>query len=59
MNNAELKSCKNKRCNNLALDGKYCVHCKQVRKEKRGNFLKVAGPIASLVMAVILKKKPK
>lgn len=63
MNNAELEKCKNKGCNNPVLDGKYCEHCKLVRKEKRGNFVKVVGSaavsIGSIALAVILKKKPK
>ena len=61
MNNAELKKCKNKGCNNLVLDGKYCEHCKHDKKEKRDNFLKVAGPtvISMLLIAVKLKKNPK
>ncbi len=60
MNNAELKKCKNNGCNNPVLDGKYCEHCKQARKEKRGDFLKVAGSVAVSVgcfaLTVILKK---
>jgi hypothetical protein len=63
MDNAELTKCKNRGCNNPVLVGKYCEHCKQIRKEKRENFLKVAGTsamsIGSIVLAVIIKKKPK
>lgn len=63
MNNAELKKCKNKGCNNPVLDGKYCEHCNQVTKEKRRNFVKVvalaAVNVGSIALAVIRKKRPR
>jgi hypothetical protein len=59
MNDAVSRKCKKKGCNNPVLDGNYCEHCKQSRKEQRENFLKGAGGVLMILIAVILKKKPK
>ena len=62
MNNAEFKKCKKKGCDNPVLEGKYCEHCKQIRKEKRDNFLKAAGgtvmAVGSIAVTVIFRKPP-
>ncbi|MCB2361603.1 hypothetical protein [Clostridium estertheticum] len=63
MNDDKSKKCKKKECNNPVLDGKYCRSCKQIRKEKRDNFMKVvvgtAVGVCSIALEVIHKKKPK
>jgi len=42
------------------IDGRYCQHHNQTRKEKRDNFLKAAGgtvvAVGSLVLTVVLKR---
>lgn len=43
MTNEKPKQCKSKGCYNPVLDGKYCVQCKQKRKEKRDKILAGAG----------------
>ncbi|NMC33986.1 MAG: hypothetical protein GYA36_16210 [Veillonellaceae bacterium] len=43
MADGKATQCKTKGCNNPVLDGKYCMYCTQARKEKKKNFLSVAG----------------
>jgi hypothetical protein len=50
------KLCKTKGCNNPVLDGKYCVHCKQKRKENKNKGLAVAGVVGIPVAGVAIKK---
>ena len=50
------KTCKTKGCNNPVLDGKYCEHCKQVRKENKNKGLAIAGGIAIPAVGVAIKK---
>lgn len=58
--------CKSKGCYNPVLDGKYCEHCKQKRKEKRDKILAGAGVGGSAILGVavaikkgVLKQAPK
>jgi len=55
MTNEKIKQCKSKGCDNPVLDGKYCEHCKQKRKEKREIILAGAGSVAILVGGVVKK----
>ena len=52
---AKKETCKTKDCDNPVLDGKYCEHCKQVRKETRGKVYKVTGGAAIPVAGVVAK----
>ena len=56
MINEKSKQCKSKGCNNPVLDGKYCEHCKQKRKENGGKILAGAGGVAILGLGVARKK---
>lgn len=56
MTNEKHKQCKSKGCYNPVLDGKYCVQCKQKRKEKRDKILAGAGGAAILGYGVAIKK---
>lgn len=64
MINEKSKQCKSKGCYNPVLDGKYCVNCKQKRKEKGGKMLAGAGGFAVLGLGIarkkgVMKKVPK
>lgn len=48
--------CKTKGCNNPVLDGKYCEHCKQVRKETKNKVLIGAGGVAIPAAGYAIKK---
>lgn len=52
---AEEMICKTKECHNPVLDGKYCEHCKQVRKERKNTAFKVAGSAAIAFAGAIVK----
>lgn len=60
MNNVEHKICKTKTCDNPVLNGKYCEHCTQTRREKRNQMLAVGGSVTlafgGLVLKVIFSK---
>lgn len=56
MTNEKHRQCKSKGCYNPVLDGKYCEHCKQKRKEKRDKILARAGGAAILGCGVAIKK---
>jgi hypothetical protein len=48
--------CKTKGCNNPVLDGKYCEHCKQERKEDGNKVKAVLGGAAILGGGTVVKK---
>jgi len=56
MTNEKSKQCKSNGCHNPVLDGKYCVLCKQKRKEKRDKILAGAGGSAIVGLGVAIKK---
>lgn len=58
MNNEKTKKCKQKDCNNSVLDGRYCEHCKQKRKESRNKVIALVSPVI-LGLGVMIKKGPK
>jgi hypothetical protein len=64
MTNETPKQCKSKGCYNPVLGGKYCVQCKQNRKEKRDKIL--AGALGAAILGgggaikkVAIKQAPK
>lgn len=56
MSNEKTKQCKTKGCCNPVLDGKYCEHCKQKRKETRDKVIGVACAPLLLVGRYAIKK---
>ncbi len=56
MTNEESIQCKSKGCSNPVLDGKYCEHCEQKRKEKRNRIWAGAGVFALPAVGVAIKK---
>ena len=56
MKSAEFKKCEKKGCNNPVIVGKYCEHCKQLRKENKQTILAFAGT-AVIAVGVFLGKK--
>lgn len=56
MTNKVVEQCKRKGCFNPVMDGKYCEHCKQKKKEKRNIvYVGVGGP-AIIGLGVAIKK---
>lgn len=60
MDDKGLKKCKEKGCNNPAIEGKYCLLCNQKRKESRDKVVKVGATmlgICSFVITAVLSNK--
>ncbi len=61
MGDNELKKCKKKGCDNLVIDGKYCLRCTQIRKERRDKVMKAVGGtvlgIGSIAITAVLNNK--
>lgn len=56
MTNDKTKRCKSKGCYNPVLEGKYCEHCKQKRREKRDEILAGVGGAAIFAIVAAIKK---
>lgn len=58
------EQCKSKSCNNPVLNGKYCEHCTQRRKERRNKILGGAGSatiigVCTAIKTGVIKQAPK
>ncbi len=52
MNDTEFKKCKSKKCHNHALKGKYCEHCKKIKKEKKIKFFAWASGGGTAIISI-------
>lgn len=61
MTNEKPKQCKTKDCYNPVLDGEYCVHCEQKRKERSDKIWAGAAILGGgvLLKAGVIKQIPK
>jgi hypothetical protein len=51
------KQCKSKSCFNPVLDGKYCVNCKQIRKERKEKILVGIGAGVPVIFGCVVAIK--
>ena len=50
--------CKNKDCNNIVIEGKYCMYCDRKRKESRAGIMDGAGKAVFMAGNLFLLKAP-